>query len=165
MAGYAQPVSKTATTEHTDVPAHNHGAHAVAHHDHAEKAPAVFNGVSEADVPSARWGWSMLKRGPIIASGLIGGLFLLGFLFGNHHGHVENIWLIALAALTFIGTLLYAFQPKLTQRQTVSARNKPQGHIEPNWAADQRNMTGAYADLTPEQLLALNKGTSEPERH
>lgn len=128
---------------------------------HATKAE-VYANVSTDDVPSAAWGWSALSRRAVGIAGLIGGLFLLGMLFGNHKGNVENIWLIVLAVLVFIGTALVTFQPKLTQRQTVTARNKPVGHVERVWTLDQKNMTGPYANLTKEQRLALNMdGTSE----
>src|SRR5699024_11374856 len=50
----------------------------------------------------------------------------------------------------------FAFEPKAKERTTVTAHNKAQGHVEPNWTADQRNNTGVYADLTPEEKLALN---------
>lgn len=128
---------------------------------HATKVE-VYNDVSTDDVPSAAWGWSALSRRAVALSGICGGLFLLGMLFGNHKGNVENIWLIALAVLVFIGTFWVTFQPKLTQRQTITSHNKPVGHVEPDWAADQHALTGVYSNLTREQLLALNSnGTSE----
>lgn len=122
---------------------------------HAKKAE-VFANVSTDDVPSAAWGWSALSRRAVAIAGICGGLFLLGMLFGNHKGHVESIWLIAMAVLTFIGTALVTLQPKLTQVRTVTSHNKAEGHVEPEWAADQINGTGVYANLTREQQLALN---------
>ncbi|MBB3116243.1 DUF2631 domain-containing protein [Corynebacterium bovis] len=122
---------------------------------HEPKAE-VFNGVSTADEPSAAWGWHGLGRRGIATAGVISGLFLLGMLIGNHKGHVEDIWLVALAVLVFLGTFLFVVRPKLTQRTTVQAHNKPVGHIEPDWAADQKNLTGVYADLTAEELVAMN---------
>ena len=127
------------------------------------KEVEVFDGVSTADVPSAAWGWSELTRRSIIISGILGGIFLLLLQFGNHEGHVENIWLITLAVLTFIGTAIFAFRPKLTQRQTVTSHNKPIGHIEPQWAADQKNLTGAYANLSDEQLASWNMDARSKE--
>ncbi|RAV31583.1 DUF2631 domain-containing protein [Corynebacterium heidelbergense] len=143
-------------------PAHSHAA--AAHGGH-EQHYEVFDNVSEAEVPSARWGWSMLKKRGVIIAGLLGGLFLLAMLFGNHKGNVENYWLIGLAIVTFLGTLWVAFQPTLTQKQTVTARNQPVGHVEPEWARDQHNLTGVYAKLTREELAALNQGGHEPESH
>lgn len=115
-----------------------------------------YNGVSTADVPSAAWGWSELPRRGIIISGVIAGLFLLGMLFGNHRGNVENIWLVGFAAAVLIGTLIWAVRPQGKQVERLTAHNKPVGHIEPNWTEDQLNMTGAYADLTDDQLRAWN---------
>lgn len=123
---------------------------------HVKKAE-VYANVSTDDVPSAAWGWSALPKRTVALSGIIGGLFLLGMLVGNHKGNVENIWLIALAIIVFIGTALVMLQPKLTQRQTVTAHNKPQGYEEPVWTEDQKNLTGRFAELSAEELLALNQ--------
>ena len=68
-----------------------------------------------------------------------------------------------MAVLTFIGTAIFAFRPKLTQRQTVTSHNKPIGHIEPQWAADQKNLTGAYANLSDEQLASWNMDARSKE--
>lgn len=127
---------------------------------HAKKAE-VYANVSTDDVPSAAWGWSALSRRAVAIAGIGGGLFLLGMLFGNHTGNVENIWLIGLAVIVFIGTAFVTLQPKLTQVRTVTSHNKPAGHQEPEWAADQINGTGVYANLSREELAALNSdGTS-----
>lgn len=123
---------------------------------HHSKEAEVYNGVSTADVPSAAWGWSELPRRGIITAGVIGGLFLLGMLFGNHKGNVENIWLIVLAVVVFLGLGLWLATPKFKQRKTVTARNKPEGHIEPVWSADQLNLTGAYSNLSDDELRAQN---------
>lgn len=128
---------------------------------HAKKVE-IYNNVSTEDVPSAAWGWSALSRRAVAISGVCGGLFLLMMLFGNHKGNVENYWLIAVAVFVFLGTAIVTFQPKLTQRQTVTAHNKPLGHVEPEWTAEQIKMTGVYANLSKEQRIALNMdGTSE----
>lgn len=123
---------------------------------HHEAKVEVFNGISTEDVPSAGWGWSGLSKRAVVLSGLISVGFLVFMLVGNHEGNVENIWLIALAAFILVGTAWFAFEPKAKERTTVTARNKAQGHVEPNWTADQLNNTGVYADLTPEEKLALN---------
>lgn len=121
-----------------------------------DKAPQVYNGVSEADVPSARFGWSEQSRGTIQAAGWVSVLVLIAYNFGNHKGHVETIWLIALAVLIALGLILYATQPKLNQVRTVTSHNKPQGHVEPDWTYDQKTLSGAYANLNERELRALN---------
>ena len=126
-----------------------------------DNAPQVYNGVSEADVPSARFGWSAFTDRTIQIAGWISVLFLVAYNFGNHEGHVETIWLIALAILIAVGLLIHAFQPKLHQVRTVTARNQPVGHQEPDWVYDQKTNTGVYAELTDSQLRALN---IEPSR-
>ncbi|QYH19552.1 DUF2631 domain-containing protein [Corynebacterium aquatimens] len=128
---------------------------AVAHHAKKQE-PQVYNGVSEADVPSARFGWSELSRGTIQIAGWISVLFLVAFNFGNHQGHVETIWLITLAVLIALGLIIHATEPKLSQVRTVTAHNKPQGHREPDWAYDQKTLSGAYEHLDERQLRALN---------
>ncbi|WKD57456.1 hypothetical protein CAPI_04490 [Corynebacterium capitovis DSM 44611] len=120
------------------------------------KAPQVYNGVSEADVPSAKFGWSELTPGAIHIAGWISVLILVAYNFGNHRGHVETIWLVALAVLIALGLILFAVRPKLNQVRTVTAHNKPTGHQEPDWAYDQATLSGAYADLDERSLRALN---------
>ena len=122
----------------------------------SETNDKVYDGVSTKDEPSAYWGWHDLGRRPVIISGVVGGLFLLFMLIGNHKGHVEDIFLIACAALCFIGALLIALRPKLNQVRTVTARNKPADYVERDWAADQLNLRGAYADLSDSQLRSFN---------
>ena len=58
-----------------------------------------YTDVDTADVPSAGWGWSKLNHRTWYGLGIFVILFLLGMLHGNHVGHVEDIWLIAFAAL------------------------------------------------------------------
>ncbi|WP_448433608.1 DUF2631 domain-containing protein [Mycolicibacterium setense] len=54
--------------------------------------------VDEADVPSARWGWSKINHRTLY----IAGWFIVGFLLltlhGNHRGHVEDIFVIGFAS-------------------------------------------------------------------
>lgn len=123
---------------------------------HGHKKEEFYNGVSTLDVPAAKWGWSALSERSLQITGWISVIFLLAMLFGNHPGQVENIWLISLAALVAIGLLWRAFSPKSKQVRTVTARNKPLGHIEPDWAQDQVNGTGAYAELSEAQMRAWN---------
>ena len=48
------------------------------------------------------------------------------------------------------------------QARTVTARNKPLGHVEPNWCQDQVNGTGAYANLTDSQMRSWNRDPKAP---
>lgn len=121
-----------------------------------DDAPQVYNGVSEADVPSAKYGWSELTPASIQIAGWISVAFLVAYNFGNHEGHVETIWLISLAVLIALGLILFALRPELSQKRTLTAHNKPEGHVEPDWAHLQKTMTGPYAELTDSQLRALN---------
>ncbi|WP_295624151.1 DUF2631 domain-containing protein [uncultured Corynebacterium sp.] len=117
----------------------------------------VHNGVSTLDVPNAKWGWSGLSEATLQKAGWIGVIFLLAMLFGNHPGKVENIWLIGLAVIFAIALLWRAFSPRGKQVRTVTARNKRLGHVEPNWADDQVNGNGAYAELNERQMRAWNR--------
>ncbi|MCS5479241.1 DUF2631 domain-containing protein [Corynebacterium sp. YIM 101645] len=121
-----------------------------------EIVPEVHNGTSTLDVPSAAVGWSELSRTTVQVSGWVSVLILLGYNFGNHEGHVETIWLLVLASLVAIGLLIHLFEPKLNQVRTLSSRNQPVGHKEPEWAYDQKTLSGAYSSLTDSQLIALN---------
>ena len=123
---------------------------------HDDKAHEVYNGVSTRDVPSAGFGYSELSRTTIQVTGWISVGILLAFNFGNHEGHVETIWLLVLAALVAIGLLIHLFEPKLNQVRTLTSRNQPVGHKEPEWAYDQKTLSGAYSGLTDSQLIALN---------
>lgn len=127
----------------------------MAHHAN-EKAPQVYNGVSEADVPSARFGWSEAGRGAVQTAGWVSVLVLIAYNFGNHRGHVETVWLITLAVLIALGLIIHATQPKLNQARTVTAHNKPQGYQERDWAYDQKTLSGAYENLDERELRALN---------
>lgn len=121
-----------------------------------EIAPEVHNGVSTLDEPSAAWGWHGLSKSAVQIAGWISVLFLLGFNFGNHEGHVETIWLLALAGVMAIALLIHLFEPKLNQVRTLTSRNKPAGHVEPEWAYLQKTLQGPYAQLTDAQLRAHN---------
>lgn len=121
-----------------------------------EKTYEVYNGVSEEDVPSAKWGWSELSPKSVQIAGWISVLFLLGFNFGNHRGHVETIWLLAIAALLAIGLILFALRPQLSQVRALTGKNEPVGYIEKDWNYDQKTLSGDYANLTDGQLRAMN---------
>ncbi len=124
-------------------------------------ASQVFDGVSTDDVPSAGFGWSRISSSGVQIAGWTSVVFLLAYNFGNHKGHVETIWLITLAVLIALGLVIYALQPKLSQVRTLTARNKPVGHEEPDWAYEQKTVHNVYASLTDDELRALN---IEPSR-
>ena len=124
-------------------------------------ASQVFDGVSTDDVPSAGFGWSRISRSGAQIAGWTSVAFLLAYNFGNHKGHVETVWLIALAVLIALGLVIYALQPKLSQVRTLTAHNKPVGHEEPDWAYEQKTVGNVYASLTDDELRALN---IEPSR-
>lgn len=121
-----------------------------------EIVPEVHSGTSTLDVPSAALGWSELSRTTVQVSGWVSVLILLGYNFGNHEGNVETIWLLAIAALVAIGLLVHLFEPKLNQVRTLTSRNQPVNHKEPEWAYDQKTLSGAYSGLSDSQLRALN---------
>lgn len=123
---------------------------------HEHKKEEIYDGVSTLDVPNAKWGWSALSESTLQKAGWISVAFLIAMLWGNHPGNVENIWLIAIAAIFAIGLLWRAFSPKGKQVRTVTAHNKPLGHVEPEWTRDQLEGTGVYANLTESQMRAWN---------
>lgn len=122
-----------------------------------EPKEEIYNGVSTLDAPSAKWGWHGLSKRSMQIAGWISVLFLLGMIVGNHQGNVENYFLVGIATVIAIGLLWHLFSPQGSQVRTVTARNKAQGHIEPDWAADQVNGTGVYANLTDSQARAWNR--------
>jgi hypothetical protein len=58
-----------------------------------------YQGVDPAEVPSAAWGWSRINIRTWHGVGVLGVIFLLAMLRGNHVGHVEDNFLIGFAAL------------------------------------------------------------------
>ncbi|WP_394280835.1 DUF2631 domain-containing protein [Corynebacterium sp.] len=121
-----------------------------------EKTYEVYNGVSEQDVPSAKWGWSELSPKTIQLAGWVSVVFLVAYNFGNHSGHVETIWLLSFAAVIAIGLILFALRPQLSQVRTLTGVNQPVGYQERAWDYDQKTLSGEYAKLTDSQLRALN---------
>lgn len=78
------------------------------HHTNNE---VVVDGISSRDEPSVGWGWHQHSRKVGVPVGGFFTLFLLAMLFGNHIGNVENIWLVAIAALLAIWLVL-AMRPR-----------------------------------------------------
>jgi hypothetical protein len=70
------------------------------HHD----VPAVQD-VDLAEVPSANWGWSRVNHRTWHLVGFGVAAFLLCMLRGNQVGHIEDVFLIVLAAATLFVTL------------------------------------------------------------
>lgn len=62
-------------------------------------------GVDIAEVPSANWGWSRINHHTWHIVGFCVAGFLLLMLRGNHVGHVEDLFLIAFAAVVLFVTL------------------------------------------------------------
>jgi uncharacterized protein DUF2631 len=58
-----------------------------------------YNGVDPIEVPSAAWGWSRINYRTWYAVGLFSVGFLLVMMWGNHVGHIENLFLIGFAVL------------------------------------------------------------------
>ncbi|MFC6012794.1 DUF2631 domain-containing protein [Nocardia lasii] len=67
--------------------------------DKASTERAVATSVDPAEVPSAAWGWSGESRKTFQIAGWVVVIALLGMTIGNHQGHVEDLFLIGLAAL------------------------------------------------------------------
>ncbi len=57
------------------------------------------DGVDEADVPSAKWGWSKINHRTWYGVGVFAIGFLLLMMRGNHVGKVEDVFLVAFAVV------------------------------------------------------------------
>ncbi|WP_327150435.1 DUF2631 domain-containing protein [Nocardia sp. NBC_01329] len=58
----------------------------------------VVTKVDPAEVPSAAWGWSGESRRTFQVAAVVVIIILLGMLWGNHDGKVEDLYLIGFAA-------------------------------------------------------------------
>ncbi|WP_040797425.1 DUF2631 domain-containing protein [Nocardia higoensis] len=67
----------------------------------AKTERAVVTHVDTAEVPSAAWGWSGESPRAFRTAAVIVALILLAMIIGNHHGNVENLFLIGFAAALF----------------------------------------------------------------
>ena len=65
----------------------------------APATSAVVTKVDPAEVPSAAFGWSGESPKTFKIAGWVTVVALLAMLFGNHHGHVEDIFLVDTAGL------------------------------------------------------------------
>ncbi|MCG5433760.1 DUF2631 domain-containing protein [Mycobacterium sp. MYCO198283] len=54
-------------------------------------------GVDPVEVPSAEWGWSDISPRVWHVAGILGAVFLLLMLRGNHTGKVEDLFLVGFA--------------------------------------------------------------------
>jgi hypothetical protein len=68
--------------------------------------PMVADNVDTNEVPSAAWGWSGESRKTMQVAGWVVVVILLAMMIGNHHGHVEDLFLIGFAALIAV-VLIY----------------------------------------------------------
>ena len=67
-----------------------------------EKRPAS---VDPQDEPSAEWGWHGTFPQATRIAGWLTAVVLLLMLIGNHRGHIEDIYLIGVAALIVIALI------------------------------------------------------------
>ena len=80
----------------------------------------VVDGISSLDEPSVEWGWHehSAKIGWAVGGFFV--LFLLGMLFGNHIGNVENLWVVGVAAVLLLWMII-SLRPK---KDTFARRHK-----------------------------------------
>lgn len=69
--------------------------------------------VNSADEPSAEWGWHGESPKFIHITGWLIAITLLAMIIGNHHGQVENIYLV-LTAASIIGFLVWDVRRRKT---------------------------------------------------
>ncbi|MEP9391577.1 DUF2631 domain-containing protein [Gordonia sp. VNQ95] len=65
-----------------------------------------------ADAPSARFGWHGTATKTFYIAGWLSVILLLLMFFGNHVGHVEDIWLAVSAAVLAVFLLRAMFAKK-----------------------------------------------------
>ena len=80
----------------------------------------VVDGINSLDEPSVEWGWHKHSAKVGWAVGGFFVLFLLGMLFGNHIGNVENLYLVSIAVILLIWMAI-SLRPK---KDTTAKRNK-----------------------------------------
>ena len=67
---------------------------------------SAAHAVDPVDEPSAEWGWHGTFPRATRVAGWISAAILLLMLIGNHQGHIEDVWLVAIA-LCIIAGLIY----------------------------------------------------------
>lgn len=86
-------------------------------HRNGHAAAVVSPGVDPEDEPSAAWGWhGGFPRGAVIAGWVTVAILLL-MLIGNQQGHVEDVWLIAVAAVTAFGLVGHQLKQRRSWRR------------------------------------------------
>lgn len=79
--------------------------------------PARRPEVDPEDEPSVEWGWhGGFPRGSLIA-GWASIVIILAMLVGNHRGRVEDVWLIAIAAVMAFGLVRHSMRKRHTWRR------------------------------------------------
>ncbi len=73
--------------------------------------------VDPADEPSAEWGWHGEAPRLTRAAGWVSVAILLVFMIGNHRGHVEDLWLIAMALILVVILLRDAAKRRTSWRK------------------------------------------------
>ena len=80
----------------------------------------VVDGINSLDEPSVEWGGHKHSAKVGWAVGGFFVLFLLGMLFGNHIGNVENLWVVGVAAVLLLWMII-SLRPK---KDTFARRHK-----------------------------------------
>jgi hypothetical protein len=80
-------------------------------------AAVSTTGVDPEDEPSAAWGWhGGFPRGSVIA-GWFTVVAMLIMLIGNHQGHVEDVWLVVIAAVMAFGLVRHNLKQRTSWRR------------------------------------------------
>lgn len=88
----------------------------------------VVNGINSLDEPSVEWGWHKHSAKVGWAVGGFFVLFLLGMLFGNHIGNVENVYLVGIAAILLIWMVISLRPKKDTSARSHKVYAVPSDH-------------------------------------
>ncbi|MEZ5211825.1 MULTISPECIES: DUF2631 domain-containing protein [unclassified Gordonia (in: high G+C Gram-positive bacteria)] len=70
----------------------------------------------DPDAPSARFGWSGTAPRTYAIASFVCGLICFAMLRGNHVGHVEDIWLIAIGIVLVVWPI-WALRPRKTWKR------------------------------------------------
>ena len=117
---------------------------------HHQVEEVVVDGISSLDEPSVGWGWHGHNRKIGQAAGWFFVVFLLCMLVGNHKGHVEDIWLVAIAVLIAIGLLMNARSRKVDPARKNRVFEVQHGdHYTLHPAPRMGTVAGSHATATP----------------